>query len=74
VLPADAGIEVGGEPTTAADAAAAAGVEVDRWGHGGTPSGTLDEHYWMERPLLRDHNIADELWKYPSSVECHALL
>jgi hypothetical protein len=37
--------EVGGEPT-----AAGAGVEVDRWGRGGTPSGTSEEHYWMERP------------------------
>jgi hypothetical protein len=45
VLPAGADAEVGGEPT-----AASAGVEVDRWGHGGTPSGTSEEHYWMERP------------------------
>jgi hypothetical protein len=47
VLPAGAGAEVGGEPTTAvdADADAGAGVEVDRWGRGGTPSGTSEEHY-----------------------------
>jgi hypothetical protein len=50
VLPAGAGAEVGGEPTAATDAAAGAGVEVDRWSHGGTPSGTLEEHYWMEHP------------------------
>jgi hypothetical protein len=49
VLPAGADAEVGGEPTTAADVAADAGVEVDRWGRGGTPSGTSEEHYWMER-------------------------
>jgi hypothetical protein len=24
--------------------------------------------------IVRDHDIADELWKRPSSVECHALL
>jgi hypothetical protein len=45
VLPAGAGAEVGGEPTAAADADAGAGVEVDRWGRGGTPSGTSEEHY-----------------------------
>jgi hypothetical protein len=50
MLPAGVGAEVGGEPTAAADADAGAGVEVDRWGRGGTPSGTLEEHYWMERP------------------------
>jgi hypothetical protein len=33
VLPAGAGVELGGKPTTAAD-------EAGRWGHGGTPSGT----------------------------------
>jgi hypothetical protein len=45
VLPAGAGTEVGGEPTIAVDAAAGAGVEVDRWSCGGTPSGTSEEHY-----------------------------
>jgi hypothetical protein len=50
VLPAGADAEVGGEPTAAVDAAGGAGVEVDRWGRGGTPSGTSEEHYWMERP------------------------
>jgi hypothetical protein len=50
VLPASAGAEVGGEPTAATDVDAGTGVEVDRWGHGGTPSGTSEEHYWMERP------------------------
>jgi hypothetical protein len=45
VLPAGVGAEVGGEPTAAVDADAGAGGEVDRWGHGGTPSGTSEEHY-----------------------------
>jgi hypothetical protein len=44
VLPAGVGAEVGGEPTTAADVDVGTGVEVDRWGHGGTPSGTSEEH------------------------------
>jgi hypothetical protein len=48
VLPAGAGTEVGGEPTATVDAAA--GAEVDRWGRDGTPSGTSEEHYWMEQP------------------------
>jgi hypothetical protein len=54
---------VGGEPTAAADVGtgAAAIVEVDRWSRGGTPSGTLGEHFWMELPQ-------------PSSIERHALL
>jgi hypothetical protein len=50
VLPVGAGVEVGGEPTAAADAAAGVGVEVDRWSRGGTPSGTSEEHYQMEQP------------------------
>jgi hypothetical protein len=50
VLPAGADAKVGGEPTAAVDATAAARVEVDRWGHGGTSSGTTEEHYWMEQP------------------------
>jgi hypothetical protein len=41
---------VGREPTAAADADAGATVEVGRWSHGGTPSGTSEEHYWMEQP------------------------
>jgi hypothetical protein len=45
VLPAGVGVEVGGEPTAAVDADAGAGVEVDRWGHGRTPSNTSEEHY-----------------------------
>jgi hypothetical protein len=44
VLPAGAGAEVGGEPTATADADAGAGVKVDRWGRGGTPSGTSEKH------------------------------
>jgi hypothetical protein len=52
VLPVGAGVEVGREPTTATDidAGAAAAVEVGRWSRGGTPSGTSEEHYWMEQP------------------------
>jgi hypothetical protein len=50
VLPAGASAEVGGEPTATADADAGAGVEVDMWGRVGTPSGTSEEHYWMEQP------------------------
>jgi hypothetical protein len=46
-LGADA--KVGGEPTAAANADAGAEVEVDRWGRGGTPSGTSEAHYWMEQ-------------------------
>jgi hypothetical protein len=49
-MPAGAGAEVGGELTAAMDADAGAGAGVDRWGRGGTPSGTSDEHYWMEYP------------------------
>jgi hypothetical protein len=42
VLPAGAGVEVGGEPTAAADAGAgtAVAVRVGKWSRGGTPSGT----------------------------------
>jgi hypothetical protein len=54
LLPVGAGAEVGGEPTTAADAGASAGagpaVGVGRWSCGGTPSGTSEEHYRMELP------------------------
>jgi hypothetical protein len=37
--------EVGGEPTTADDDGADAGGGGGEWGSGGTPSGTLEEHY-----------------------------
>jgi hypothetical protein len=50
VLPASAGAEVGREPTAATDADAGARAGVDRWGRGGTPSYTSEEHYWMEQP------------------------
>jgi hypothetical protein len=52
VLPAGAGADVGGELTAAADADTGAGlvIEVGRWSHGGTPSSTSEEHYWMEQP------------------------
>jgi hypothetical protein len=54
VLPAGASVEVGGEPTAVADAGACAGavaaVGVGSWSHGGTSSGTLEEHYRMELP------------------------
>jgi hypothetical protein len=51
VLPIGAGAGVGGEPTTAMDADDGAGavVEVDRWGHDGTPSGNSEEHYRMKQ-------------------------
>jgi hypothetical protein len=53
VLPAGAGVEVGGEPTAAADAGAGADAvavagEAGKWGHDGTPSGTSGEHYQTE--------------------------
>jgi hypothetical protein len=54
VLLAGVGIEVGREPTAAADATAdaAAAGEAGRWGRDGTPSGTSEEHYRMELPQL----------------------
>jgi hypothetical protein len=65
---------VGGEPTAAADADAGAAVGMGRWGHGGAPSGTSEEHYQMEQPqppllgflvgeddIVRDHDIAYKL-------------
>jgi hypothetical protein len=48
VLPASAGTKVGGEPTTTD--ASAANDEAGRWGHDGTPSGTLEGHYQTELP------------------------
>jgi hypothetical protein len=45
VLPAGADVEVGGESIVVVDVDAGAGVEVDRWNHGGTPSGISEEHY-----------------------------
>jgi hypothetical protein len=52
VLPAGAGAEVDGEPTTVADigASAAAAVRVGRWSRGGTLFGASEEHYRMELP------------------------
>jgi hypothetical protein len=50
VLPAGAGAKVGGEPTATTDADVGAGVEVGRWSHGGTLSGTLEERNYMEQP------------------------
>jgi hypothetical protein len=70
VLLAGAGAEVGGEPTATADATAG---EAGRWGRDGTLSGTLEGHYRTDR-IVRDDDIADEVWERPSSVECHALL
>jgi hypothetical protein len=49
--PADAGAEVGGKPTVAADAGATAADEVGMWDRGGTPFGTWEEHCRIE--LLR---------------------
>jgi hypothetical protein len=48
MLPAGVDTKVGGEPTATVDTAAGARVEVDRWGCGGTPSDTSEEHSWME--------------------------
>jgi hypothetical protein len=52
VLPTGVGAEVGGEPTAAADDGAGATVAggVGRWSHGGTPSGTSEEHFQTELP------------------------
>jgi hypothetical protein len=51
MLPAGAGVEVGGEPTAVADTGAdAAAGEVGKWGHDGTPSDTLEGHYRTEWP------------------------
>jgi hypothetical protein len=47
VLPAGAGVEVGGKPIAAVDADADAG-EAGRWGYDGTPSGASGEHYRTE--------------------------
>jgi hypothetical protein len=49
VLPVGASTEVGGERTVATNAGADAG-EAGKWGHDGTPSGTLGEHYRMKLP------------------------
>jgi hypothetical protein len=51
--PADAGTEVGGKPTAAVSTGAAgagAADEVGRWGRGGTPSDTWEEHCRTELP------------------------
>jgi hypothetical protein len=47
-----AGTEVGGESTAIADTGvgAAAADEVGRWSHGGTPSGTSEEHSQTKLP------------------------
>jgi hypothetical protein len=45
---ADACAEVGWKPNVAADAGATAANEAGRWGRGGTPSGTWEEHCQME--------------------------
>jgi hypothetical protein len=44
VLPAGAGAELGGKPTAADD------DEAGRWGCGGTPSDTWEEHCQTELP------------------------
>jgi hypothetical protein len=65
---------VGREPTAAADAGTdATAGEAGRWGRDGTLSGTLEGHYRTDR-IVRDDDIADEVWERPFSVECHALL
>jgi hypothetical protein len=49
-LPAGADAKVDGDPTAAADADASTGatIEVGRWGRGGSPSGTSEEHCQIE--------------------------
>jgi hypothetical protein len=47
VLPASASAEVGREPIATVDAATG---EAGKWGHDGTLSSTLGEHYWTELP------------------------
>jgi hypothetical protein len=48
MLPADAGVEVGGKPTVAAEAGAAAADQAGWWDHGGTPSSTWEEQCRMK--------------------------
>jgi hypothetical protein len=89
VLPAGTGARVGGEPTSAADAGAGAVVAVGwvggamvvhcpvlwrrttRWSSHNLP---LLGFLMCADCVVRDHNVADELCKSPSSVERHALL
>jgi hypothetical protein len=62
--PVDAVARVGRKPTVAAGAGAAVADEAGRWDHGGTPSGTWEEHCQTE--LLRPtsslrHCVADRI-------------
>jgi hypothetical protein len=89
VLPAGAGVEVGREPTSVVDAGvgAAMAVGVGRWSRGvhhpvlrrsttGRSCHILLLHGFLMGAdcIVCDHDVADGLWKCPSSVECHALL
>jgi hypothetical protein len=70
VLPAGVNTEVGSEPNATADAdvGAAVAVEVGRWNRGGTPSGTSEEHYWMEQPQPSSSWFSCERrWRRPRS-------
>jgi hypothetical protein len=71
VLPAGAGTEVGGKPTTTADAG-----EAGRWGHDGTPYGTLGGTIgWSCHKLsllgllvgvariIRNDDVANKFWE-----------
>jgi hypothetical protein len=49
VLPVGASTEVGGERIVATNTGADAG-EAGKWGHDGTSSGTLGEHYRTKLP------------------------
>jgi hypothetical protein len=87
VLSTGASAEVGGEPAATADADAGAGdgagaaVEVV---HHLVLRGSTTRQSSHNLSLLgflvgvecivRDHDVADELWECPSSVEHHALL
>jgi hypothetical protein len=50
VLHVGAGAEVGGKSIATTDTGATAANEVGRWGRGGTPSGTSEEHCRTELP------------------------
>jgi hypothetical protein len=48
--PADAGAEVFGKSTAVVGVGVVGADEVGRWGRGGTPSGTWEEHCRAELP------------------------
>jgi hypothetical protein len=87
MLPAHAGAKVGGKPTVAVDAGAAAADEAGRWAvvvHHLVPGRSTAEQSCHDLPLLcflvgvdcivRDDDITDKLQELPFHVERHALL